>query len=307
MNYGVLVEKKPSFQKPHISLNWLKTFDVAARVNSFKLAADELCITPSAVSQQIKELERALGIPLFNRKSQGLYLNEAGQIYWQEIRTALSIIQSATDKIRPNKYQYKLKISLIPPIANHFIFPNLASFNKQHPDIKLIFEVNEKLVDLNTSDVDVAIRYSSSLGKEGDYEKLTPVLVQPVCNHILAQTLDLSANPHNIVNAPLIHMSNTPSMWTDFLKVMGLEKALSVNDIYVNDYQAAMSAVLSQGVAITLYSLEKSYIKQHNLVNFPSLQLEFGAIYAVTAKGRLQETAIEHFITWLKSLLKSSD
>ncbi|MFW2057987.1 LysR substrate-binding domain-containing protein [Acinetobacter haemolyticus] len=298
------MEKKTTFQNDHISLNWLKTFDVAARVNSFKLAADQLCITPSAVSQQIKELETALGTKLFNRKSHGLYLNETGEKYWREVKRGLNIIRLANDKLRFDNHQFTLKISLIPPIANNIIFPALLQFNQLYPDIKLNFEVTEKLVDLSTSDIDIAIRYSSPPWDDCDYEVLTPVTVQPVCSELVAHRLDLITNPNNIINAPLIHMSNTPGMWPEFLKVMGLQRTNRTNDIYVNDYQTAMGAVLSQGVAMVLYSIEKPFIKQQNLIALPNFQLPFGTVYAVTTKGRLQEKSIRIFLDWIKKLIE---
>lgn len=290
----------------NFSLNWLKAFEAAARLNSFKLAANELCITPSAVSQQIKDLEYALGVSLFHRTSQGVVLNEVGKKYWEEIKEPLALIHSSSYKLRYQNDQKTLKISVIPPIANQIIFPNIVSFSQQHPEVKLIVEVSEKLVDLTISDVDIAIRFGSPPWLGCEYERLVPVFLQPICNLHIEKELDLILHPENIVKAPLIHMANTPHMWNDYFQLIGLNEIAKEEDIFVNDYQAAMSAVLNYGVAIALYPFEKSYVEKNNLKTIPMLKKEFGSIYAVTRIGCLERLPNHIFITWLKEQLRNT-
>lgn len=287
------------------SLNLLRTFDTAARLNSFKLAANELFITPSAVSQQIKELESNLGIQLFERYSQGIKLSDAGQYYWQEISPALVSIARSTDAVRI-KYNYKvLRVSVIPPIANRVIFPNLNHFHETCPDIKLILEISQSNVDLLRSPVDLTIRFDEPPWDGCDHQKLLDIVIQPVFSSKVNKSYSLSENPKNIVLAPLIHMSSTPDAWRDFFVMAGLGQSLTEEKLHVNDYQAAIEAVLSYGVALTLYPLEKSYVETHQLIALPQLSSPHGAIYAVTKLGRLQEEPIHRFITWLDQQLKS--
>ncbi|MDH2544581.1 LysR family transcriptional regulator [Acinetobacter baumannii] len=294
----------------NFSLNWLKAFEAAARMSSFKLAANELCITPSAVSQQIKDLECALGVSLFHRTSQGVVLSEVGKKYWEEIKEPLALIYSSSYKLRYQNEQKAIKISVIPPIANQVIFPNILKFSQQYPEIKLNVEVSEKLVDLMTSDVDIAIRFGNPPWLGCEYERLAPVFIQPICNLHIEKELDLILYPENIVKAPLIHMANTPHMWNDYFQLIGLieiaNEETNGKDIFVNDYQAAMSAVLNYGAAIALYPFEKPYVEKNNLKSIPSLKREFGSIYAVTKIGCLEKLPICIFTSWLKEQLLNS-
>lgn len=285
------------------SLNLLRTFDAAARLNSFKLAAAELCMTPSAVSQQIKELERYLGVQVFDRHSQGLKLNSIGQEYWKEISPALISITRSTQKIALKYTQQVLRISLIPPVAHRIIFPNLISFQKAYPEIDLVLDISETSVDLLRSSFDLAIRYGEPPWIGCEHQKLLDINVVPVCASIVDKEFLLRDNPENIINAPLIHMTNTPSVWADYLRALGMDAGKIRADIHVNDYQTAIDMVRSYGVTLALYPLEKAYIASQNLVVLDKLSVTYGAIYAVSAQGRLQEPMIQIFLQWLQEQL----
>ena len=100
------------------SLNLLRAFEAAARLGGFKAAADELCVTPSAVSQQVKLLEEQLGVALFERHPQGIALSEAGKQYWQEISPHLDGLARATEALRRRHTRSRLHVSLMPPVAS---------------------------------------------------------------------------------------------------------------------------------------------------------------------------------------------
>ncbi len=296
----------PAAMNPrNFSLNLLRTFDVAARLSSFKCAAEELFITPSAVSQQIKELEGHLGIQLFERSSQGLVLSEAGQFYWQGISPALLSLTRSTQSLRQKYHQEVLRVSLIPPIAHRVIFPQLSSFQKLHPEIKLMLDTSETNIDLLRSSTDLAIRFDEPPWTGCEHHKLLDIVIQPVFNRVTDQEFALSQHPENIVHAPLIHITHHPEFWSQYLAASNLGLPLSQEALHVSDYQGAITAVLSYGVAIVLYPLEQSYVESHQLVAPPALAFPHGAIYAVAAQGRLQEPKIQRFLAWLEIQLQS--
>jgi LysR family glycine cleavage system transcriptional activator len=285
------------------SLNLLKTFAATARLNSFKHAAEELFITPSAVSQQIKDLESFLGTPLFDRHSQGIRLNQIGKLFWMEINPSLLTIIQATESLRAQFKFRQLRISLIPPIANRVIFPHLGDFQSIHPDIQLFFESSEKNIDLLTSSFDLAIRFDQPPWAGCEYEKLLDVTIQPVFNSAVEQAFLLLENIENIVKAPLIHVSHTPDAWDTFFSLVGLTRSGTPNHIFVNDYQVSMEAVQNYGVALALFPLEKQYAATHGLLAPAQFSVPYGAVYAVAKEGRLNEASIHIFLKWLKNLL----
>lgn len=142
------------------SLNLLRTFEVAGRHLSFTLAAEELCITTSAVSQQVRKLEEELGLPLFERHSRGLALSETGERYWSEIQQHLNAIERSTRSLTQQAH-HTLRISLMPPLASRIVLPRLADFQARHEGIELRLDASLRYVDLDKQDIDLAIRYGT--------------------------------------------------------------------------------------------------------------------------------------------------
>ena len=285
------------------SLNLLRTFESAARLQSFKLAAEELHITSSAVSQQIRDLESQLDVKLFNRQGQGLVLSEAGRHYWQDINPLLLAITRSTEALRQRYSCTMLRVSLMPPVANNVVFPHLHDFQQAHPDIKLRLDVTLANADLLHSSVDLAIRFGEPPWQGCEHRKLLAVSIQPVCPAAINKAFDLTGHPLNLRHAPLIHMTSRPQAWPEFFAKTGLGTPSPTDEFYVDDYPAALEAARSLGVALALYPLENPLLEKQLLVApYPPLG-PIGAIYAVCAEGRLQEPAIQSFLDWLTSQL----
>src|SRR4249919_1164948 len=115
------------------SLKFIKTFQIAAVHQSFKVAADELCITPSAVSHQVKLLEAQLGIPLFDRGPHSLALTEAGRMYLQAIDTVFTRLESATEQLRTSYGRGVVRLHIPPFFASEMLMPRLQSFMQMRP------------------------------------------------------------------------------------------------------------------------------------------------------------------------------
>ncbi|MGB5886472.1 MAG: LysR family transcriptional regulator [Acinetobacter venetianus] len=286
------------------SLNLLRTFAVTARLNSFKRAAEELFITPSAVSQQIKELENFLGTPLFDRHSQGISLNKTGELFWVEINPSLQAIIKTTESLHAQFNFSQLRITSIPAVANRIIFPNLNQFQFIHPNIQLFIESSEKNIDILKSSFDLAIRFGEPPWPECEYEKLIDINVQAIFNSDVEREFSLLSKMNNIVKAPLIYVNNYPRAWESFFANFELTRSEKFKHIFVNDYQSSMEAVLSSGVAIALFPLEKGYVSKHGLLAPSQLSFPYGAVYAVTKQGNLNEPYIQLFLSWLKVQLQ---
>ncbi|MBP8005457.1 MAG: LysR family transcriptional regulator [Acinetobacter sp.] len=282
------------------SFNALWVFNIAAEYKSFKKAAEVLCVTPSAVSQQIKNLEANLSILLFERQHQSLKLTEAGQWYWQKIQPQLSLIQDHTVQLMQRYNRTVLKISCMPPVASRVIFPHLRTFQQAWPEIELRFDVSLKYIDLqHNNTADIAIRFGRPPWSGCEHQKLVDLDIQPVCAPKIASQLNLKSHPERLTQAPLIHMTSRPEAWTLVFDYLGLSLPDKNESIYVDDYPAAIDAAYNLGVALALYPIENTAIKNEQLVAVGPAISGYGEIYAVTKQGRLQEQAIQTFLAWL--------
>jgi LysR family glycine cleavage system transcriptional activator len=281
------------------SLNLLRAFEAAARLGGFKAAADELCVTPSAVSQQVKLLEEQLGVALFERHPQGIALSEAGKLYWPEISPHIAGLARATETLRRRHARAPLRVSLMPPVASRVVFPHLREFQQRHPDIELRLDVALAQADLLHAPVDLAIRFGEPPWPGCDHRELLPLYVQPVCPPAIDREFRLTGHPEHLKSAPLIHMTGRPNAWPEFFSRTGLGPAQPAAEFHVDDYPAAIEAARSLGVALATWPLEKPLTDQGELAApFPPLG-PIGAVYAVARKGRLDEPAILAFLDWL--------
>lgn len=140
-------------------LNALKAFESAARHLSVKLAAEELYVTPGAVSQMLKTLEAHLGVKLFERVPRGIYLTDAGRDYLPSIRNAFRQIAEASRRVAASVDVGTLTVSVTPFFASAWLVPRMTSFQNTHPEIDLQIVTSNTLIDFSRSGIDVAVRH----------------------------------------------------------------------------------------------------------------------------------------------------
>ena len=141
------------------SLNAVKAFEAAARSKSFTRAAEELFVTPGAVSQQVKALETELGLTLFNRERQRLVITEAGGEYLAVVRDALDQIALGTERLTQRQRSGVLTVSVSPDFAAKWLVGRLGRFAESHPEIDLRVAASDQRVDFAREDVDLAVRH----------------------------------------------------------------------------------------------------------------------------------------------------
>lgn len=287
------------------SLNLLRTFDVAARHLSFTLAAQELCITPSAVSQQIRSLEEQLGIDLFDRQPRALQLTEPGQRYWQDIRQHLQGIEDSTRRlVSPSRDTRPLKVSLMPPMASRVVLPNLANFRQAFPAVSLHLDASLRPVDLAAGEADLAIRFGQPPWPGCQHEKLLDLYVLPVCPPQMAREHDLAHHPERLADMPLINMSSRPDAWQRYFAMAGLAAPESAQAYVVDDYPAAVEAAETLGVALAVLPLEQPLLDSARLAApWPAAGPLTDAVYAVIRDDAQQREDVTLFLTWLKDQL----
>lgn len=284
------------------NLNFLVTFEAAAQRLSFKQAAEQLHITPSAVSQQIQQLEASLDIKLFERHNRSLTLTEAGKHYLSQIRPHLNGLRRATAALTTTR-DNRLRVSIMPPVAARVVLPGMESFRAQHPQVELEVETNLANVDLNSGAFDLAIRYGQPPWPGLAHEKLAEVMIQVFMPAGFSQRFGLQGNVQAMTQVPLVHMTGRPEAWQHWFEKLALP-APEGPQYYVDDYPAAVQAAESLGAALALYPVEYSLVQSGRVeAPFPPVGPLDGAIYAVYPENTDLPEGGRAFIDWLRNRL----
>lgn len=285
-------------------LNLLRTFDSAGRHLSFKKAAEELCITPPAVSHQIKALEQKLGVALFVRNNRELAFTAAGSQYWQQVHASLSQLDQFTRELQRQHGQATLVASIMPPLASTLVIPHLAEFTEQYPGINLRIDSSIRNVNLEQGDADVAIRYGDGRWPPLVSRKLLDIYVQPVFPAAFASRYDFS-DPADVRRLPLIHMSARPNAWQRWFAATGLGAPQPEKEYHLDDYPAALEAAKTLGGTLAAMPIEQYLVDSGVLIApLPRLGPLDDGVFAVYRPADQDNPVIQGFVQWIESLLQ---
>lgn len=198
----------------------IRAFEAAARRGSFTLAADELSVTQSAVSHQVKALEEFLGVRLLDRGRSGVAVTDAGALFLVDVRQALERLGAATARIHARR-EGILTVSLLPTFASRWLIPRLGAFNARYPAIEVRLDTSIEPVDFSRTDVDVAIRYG-----QGEWDGLCCEPLQhedlfPVCSPALAGGRLPLRSAGDLARHTLLHNESHPGEWRMWLTAAG--------------------------------------------------------------------------------------
>ena len=163
-------------------LNALRAFEAAARLGSFSAAAQELRVTDSAVSQQVRTLERYLGTRLFKRLPRGLLLTELGSTYLPVLTAGFDRLSEATVRLRSGGVGGLLTVAALPAFASGWLLPRIGRFRERYPRVDLLLKTSRALADFRREDVDVAIRFGAGTSADTKSILLLPEDVFPVAH-----------------------------------------------------------------------------------------------------------------------------
>src|SRR3990167_8329286 len=187
-----------------LPLNALRAFEAAARHLNFSRAADELSVTPGAVSQQIQNLEDYVGAALFKRTPKGLLLTDAAQTALPALREAFDRLAEAASMLTAAVDGRRLTLTAAPSFAAKWLVPRLGRFEELHPQVDVWLSAGLELVDLTAGEVDVAIRYGAGRYPGLEVRRLIGETVIPVLSPALAETNPLNV-PSDLANHILLH------------------------------------------------------------------------------------------------------
>ena len=286
------------------SLPALRTFEAAARRGSFKAAAEELYVSPTAVSHQVRTLEEQLGVALFIRKTRAIELTETGDRLARAANTALNALLDAVNTVRTEASV--IRVTTIPAFATLRLATAVTHFEKQFPHLSVQIEMGMATVDLRRDrQYDVAIRYGT-----GPYADLHEVLLLEetfgvYCAPSYASTLSDLAQA-TMIETAWQETGLPPITWSKWFQAAGQ----AVPDIQPLQFQEELfviqSAIAGQGVALISDVLVEDYLKRNLLVSVrPDVTIPGLGYRAVCLPERAETPKVHRFLTWLEDALRS--
>lgn len=287
----------------------LQAFELAARAGSFKVAAEQLHITSSAVSHRIAGLERQLGSKLFERGPRGVVLAPVGRLLAATTGRAFGDLSRAL--VRQGTGSHRLRVSAVPIFATHFLLPRLGQFLALHPEIELQVEASMRMADMEAGLVDVALRYGDGHWDDVASERVMDLAAVPLASPALVKRLRLRT-PADIVRAPLIRVSPFGASWPDWAAGAGLDprdfapRRGAAKGVQVDSMGAALRAAAhGLGVALAFDQLIESEIKSGALVRLGPPVAQPGQIWFVCRSKERSLPAIRALRRWLLAEIKS--
>jgi LysR family glycine cleavage system transcriptional activator len=288
-------------------LNALRAFEAAARHLNFSRAADELSVTPGAVSQQIQNLEDYIGAALFRRTPKGLLLTDAAQIALPALREAFDRLAEAASMLTAAVDGRRLTVSVAPSFAAKWLVPRLRRFEEAHPQVDVWVSAGMELVDFANGEVDIAIRYGSGRYPGLEVTRLMQETVIPVASPELVASNTL-ASPEDLANHVLLHDGSPDADdscpdWTMWLAARGVKGVDGQRGPRFNQSSLVIEAAVGgRGVALAKRALAQADLDAGRLVAPLGVETAVDFAYYVVhpkAKGRLPQ--VKAFVAWLSA------
>jgi len=283
------------------SLSGLRAFETAARHLSFKAAAAELAVTPTAISHRIRRLEAELGCELFHRRIRSIALSRAGEVLLPDVRDAFQKLERAAAKLRDTEERGVLTVSTVASFAVKWLVPRLGDFQQENPGIDVRISSNLGLSNFRDDGVDVAIRYGRGVwpGLRADmlYREESFPLAAP---SLLSKGPPLDS-PADLARHTLLHVSMYPDDWQRWLTMAGfagLEPA--GNQIFDDSIIMLQAAINGLGVAQGRYTLSGVDIAAGRLVKPFDMPLpQETAFYVVSPLATQDQPKVAAFRDWM--------
>jgi LysR family glycine cleavage system transcriptional activator len=284
----------------------LSAFEAAARHTSFAVAAEELCITPSALSHRIRLLEEFVGERLFIRDGRTIGLSEFGRRYLEVVRAALRTLTDFPMPHRSASAPLRVKVTLPPTFARYMFVPHLAQFTSRHPDIAVEIFLSVPLYDLSLSESDVEVRFGAGKYPNIVTEKLfeEPAFVVASPNYL--KRIGEIKVPADLHRATLLRSALEP--WQPWFEAAGLDWPEPSSGLRVDDLGLLLEAIKhGHGVGLTREHFAREMIKRGEIVRLFDVQLTTPphAYYMVYERQVRERHEVALFIDWLQSTFRN--
>jgi LysR family glycine cleavage system transcriptional activator len=294
-------------------LNSLKVFESAARLNSFRDAADELCVSPSAVSHQIKALEGYLGQQLFVRKTRATELSPVGNSYFAVVRDSFDRIADETTRIRASEAVTVLTFQIYSPAGVRWFVPKLKFFHNKYPDIRIVVQSSARDVDFERDAVDVGLVHLSSehLKEDVQYFRVSTPVMMPVCSRGYMESGVVSENPRDLKEEQILYFDGNKMYWQEWLDTFGIQHINMDNCMKLDSHEHCVNfAMKGKGLALAMLQYVLPELEGAVLMEpFPDYRFKPSREwYLAVEKGRLDEDkSLALFVKWVRDYVGSSE
>lgn len=292
----------PVMQRRSLPLSGLRVFEAAARLGSFKAAAKELAVTPTAVSHQIRALEAQTGLLLFDRHVRRVSLTDAGTQLYPVLRDGFDAFEATLARLTHQRKRTQVTISATNAFTVKWLVPRMADFRSRHPGIDLQLQASDDLVDLRSTAVDIAIRYG-----RGPYPGLVtqPLFTDrfaPVANPRLGVE-----SPDDLARVPLIRFDwkrpqpENPT-WERWFKVAQRPQPRQASQLRFSDEgHAIQAAVAGHGVALVSLALISEELEAGHLVQPFGPEIDGHTYHLAMYAGRPPSASVQAVAHWLST------
>jgi len=287
----------------------LQTFEAACRHLNFTRAADEVGLTPAAVSYQIKEIEEQLGLSLFTRTSRSVHLTPAGAVLFEAVAESLDILQRATARAAKRaRGASHLRLSLGPRFATNWLLPRLPNFRAANPSLELTFDISDEIRNFDTDDIDAAIRFGRGKYDHLRSDRLFDTVVVPVCSPKLLAAGSKLTEPRDLLHHTLCYVDCvTDGMvwpnWSMWMTTAGIDDFDDSRCMAFSDSSHVIEAVAEGGaIGLVELALITDDLADGRLVRLFDIGLRIGrdyAYYLVYPELSRDDPAIVAFREWM--------
>jgi LysR family glycine cleavage system transcriptional activator len=288
-------------------LGFIQGFEAAARNLSFTKAAEELLITQTAVSRQIKALEDHLGVALFERRQRALVLTENGHALCRVATDVLDRLQAAADQLRTSGRTHQLSLTTTTGFASLWLIPRLQRFTRLHPDVDVRISATTAVINLERSLVDLAIRYCRPEDVPERATRLFGEEVVAVCSRsLLRDRLRPLKRPHDLKHHTLLHFDYAGAQasfldWSTWLTSLGIGDLKPTGALHFSQYEQMIQAAISgQGVALGRQPLVNDLLQSGALMApFRKAVVGSRAYFIVESEHGAAKPHVGQFAAWL--------
>jgi DNA-binding transcriptional LysR family regulator len=279
----------------------LRVFDAVHRAGGVGRAADMLHVTPGAVSQQLKQLEAAMGVALFRKSGREIQLTDIGRQLAARLADLFDRVDLAVEEAIDSGKPRRLRLKVLPSFAIKWLVPRLAGFYAEHSDIDIEIATVSRPDDLNLGNADFVVRHGVGQWSDVHFEHLFDEVFMPVCSPALATTI---RQPHDLLHAKLLHSMLRPDAWPTWLRSAGLVQEADTRSVALANAALCLQAATDGvGVAIAQQAYVSDDLRSGRLVAPVDhiAKTEF-SYYLVCDPRRAQMQPLKLFREWMRSV-----
>jgi LysR family glycine cleavage system transcriptional activator len=286
--------------KPKLSLRGLRTFCVAARYESFRTAGEELFITASAVSHQIKSLEEELGEQLFDRNSRELKLTAIGQSLYDDVNPLIEQLNAVAAKYKKGAIKSSIRISVQPFFASEYFVPRLSEFTAKHPEIDIQVGTSDESAEKHPSDADLSIRLFKAPPANMESNLLFPLRLAPAGSPNFKKSLK-TKNRKIVGDFPIIVHETHPKAWQRWAKAARMELPETTKVTRLDSMIAVVRAAQRGiGAALVPVPVGELWFKEGSVVRlFKDEYVADVSYYLVCPKDRAEDESVRLLRDWI--------